>query len=143
MTVNISLDNIINKDYDLSQYQDLIDIGLFTKDQVKSILIIKDIQENNILLSNNEKYEIKKYVNQFKFEPKEVDYNVNYKQINMEPYHRFELKNNIVEEDTESEDYSNIELITINSANDMNIMTCKLDNPINNNSYRIKIKYNN
>ena len=52
MTVNISLDNIINKDYDLSQYQDLIDIGLFTKDQVKSILIIKDIQENNILLSN-------------------------------------------------------------------------------------------
>ena len=139
MTVNISLDNIINKDYDLSQYQDLIDIGLFTKDQVKSILIIKDIQENNILLSNNEKYEIKKYINQFKFEPKEVEYDINYKEINMEPYQINEL----VEDKAESEDYSNIELITIDSTNDMNILTCKLDNPINNNSYRIKIKYNN
>ena len=138
MTVNISLDNIINKDYDLSQYQDLIDIGLFTKDQVKSILIIKDIQENNVLLSNNEKYEIKKYINQFKFEPKEVEYNINYKQINIEPFQN----NKLDEDEIESEDYSNIELITINSANDMNILTCKLENPINSNSYRIKINYN-
>jgi hypothetical protein len=142
MTVNISLENIINKDYDLSQYQDLIDIGLFTKDQVKSILIIKDIQENNILLSNNEKYKIKQYINKFKFEPKEIEYNINYKKLNMEPYQINNIEDKI-EESSESEDYSDIELITIESSKDMNVLTCKLDNPINSNNYRLKINYYN
>ena len=72
MTVNLSINDLINKNYDSINYKELIENGILNKKQVKSIMIIKNIQDNNILLSINEKNKLKDYFNNFIFD-KEIE----------------------------------------------------------------------
>lgn len=70
MTVNLSIDDLINKNYDTSKYKNVLDNGILTKEQIKILMIIKNIQENNILLSNKEKKQLENYFDKFTFNVK-------------------------------------------------------------------------
>jgi len=67
MTVNLSINDLINKNYDTSKYNNLIDNGVMSLEQIKAILIIKDIQNNKILLSIKEKEQLNNYFDQLSF----------------------------------------------------------------------------
>ena len=121
MTVNLSINDIINKEYDLTNYRELIENGIFTEDQAKSILIIKNIQENNIILSSKEKDQIKNFIKQHSYNIPDKDYKIDYQNNQIKIME-------ISENDVESLDefsYDQIELLTVNSDEDSNIKTCK------------------
>ena len=67
MTVNLSINDLINKNYDISQYREILDNGILSQEQVKILMIIKNIQENKILLSIKERKELENYFDKFSF----------------------------------------------------------------------------
>ena len=73
MTVNLSINDLINKNYDVTKYRKLINNGVLTNQQAKIIMIIKNIQDNNILLSNKEKIKLKEYISKFSFNSDNLD----------------------------------------------------------------------
>ena len=107
MTVNLSINDLINKNYDTSKYNDIIDNGILSLEQVRVLMIIKNVQDNRILLSKKEKEQLNNYVDKFSFnEVKDPDYDSDHEQIELVT----------VNDDSSDDSYESIK--------DPNLMTC-------------------
>lgn len=118
MTVNLSINDLINKNYDTSKYNDIIDNGILSLEQVRALMIIKNVQDNRILLSVKEKEQLNNYLNKFSFNE------VNDKDPNQQSDNNTQQSENNTQQ---------LELVTVNedspedsseSIKDPNLMTC-------------------
>lgn len=111
MTVNLSINDLINKNYDTSKYNDIIDNGILSLEQVRALMIIKNVQDNRILLSIKEKEQLNNYLNKFSFNE------VNDKDPNQVSDNNTQQSELVTVNEDSQEDSSD-------SIKDPNLMTC-------------------
>ena len=99
-----TFDNILNSDYknEFVNYNELLNAGIFTKDQIKALIIMK--KNNNINIDSIEKNKLNEYIKKLKFkdlveQPVKVE-------VNVLEEEKEEVKVNVLEEEKVLEDNS-------------------------------------
>jgi hypothetical protein len=104
-----TFDNILNSDYknEFVNYNELLNAGIFTKDQIKALIIMK--KNNNINIDSIEKNKLNEYIKKLKFkdlveQPVKVKVNVlEEEEVNVLEEEKVEVKVNVLEEEEKVE----------------------------------------